>query len=430
MPSILPAPRTLVLLKRPAWVTFATLLLAAPLGFSSGAALSILAQVGITMIFALSYNMLLGQGGMLSFGHSVYSGLGAFFVIHTMNLAGAGTLPIPVTLMPLVGGVCGAGIAFFLGWVITRKAGMSFAMITLGIVELVHVSALIFPGFFGGDGGVTGNRVIGEPAHGISYGPQLQVYYLIAGWLFICTIAMYALTQTPLGKIVNAVRDNPQRVGYIGYDAQCIRFLTLILSAFFAGIAGGLSAINYEIVTAENVGLPASGLILLFVFIGGTGYFYGPLLGAAIGVFMTVVVADHSSAWPFYLGLFFMAMVVWAPGGVASLVLATARLARHGELQAVLPALARAIVATSLSVLGLISIVEMLYHRTLSMDASVPLELFGLTVVTSNSAPWGVSVAILVAGIAGLAMNRPSWRLAIGDANGRVAAAAIHREAS
>jgi branched-chain amino acid transport system permease protein len=405
---------------RPAWLGFATVLLAAPHVFGGGAALSVLAQIAITMVFALSYNMLLGQGGMLSFGHSVYSGLGAFLVVHTMNMAGAGNLSIPISLMPLVGGTFGACVAAVLAWVITRKAGMSFAMITLGIVELVHASALIFPGFFGGDGGVTSNRVIGQPVLGISYGPQVQVYYLTAGWLLACTVTMHALTQTPLGKIANAVRDNPQRVGYIGYNAQCVRSLTLILSAFFAGIAGGLSAINYEIVTAENVGLPASGLILLFVFIGGTGYFYGPLLGAVIGVFMTVVVADYSSAWPFYLGLFFMAMVLWAPGGVASLVLAGARLARHGELRAVLPALTRATTASVLAVLGLICIVEMLYHRTLSVDTDASLRLFGLTVPTTQPLPWVASGTMLLAGVVGLMLNRASWRRAIGEANGRV----------
>lgn len=423
MNAVLSSPPAFVVPKWPAWAAFAVLLLAAPILIHGGAGLSILSQAAIIMVFALSYNMLLGQGGMLSFGHSVYSGLGAFFVVHTMNLATAGKFQIPVTLMPLVGGVCGAGIALLLGWVITRKAGTTFAMITLGIVELVHACALIFPGFFGGDGGVSANRVIGQPVLGISYGPQIQVYYLIAGWLFVCTAAMYALTRTPLGKIANAVRDNPQRVGYIGYDAQCVRFLILILSAFFAGIAGGLSAINYEIVTAENVGLPASGMILLFVFIGGTGFFYGPLIGAAIGVFMTVVVADHSSAWPLYLGLFFMAMVVWAPGGVASLVLAFFRLARHRELRSVLPALGRAGAAVLGATLGLIAIVEMLYHRTLSVDATVPLNLFGLMVETAGPMPWVLGGALLAAGIAGLVLNRPSWRRAVGDANGRVAQA-------
>jgi branched-chain amino acid transport system permease protein len=424
MAAVLSSPRLPALPKWPAWTAFAALLLAAPLAFGGGAGLSILSQTAITMVFALSYNMLLGQGGMLSFGHAVYSGLGAFFVVHAMNLAAAGTFPVPVTLMPLVGGVCGSGIALVLGWVITRKAGTTFAMITLGIVELVHASALIFRGFFGGEGGVSTNRVIGQSVLGVSYATQVQVYYLIAGWLFVCTAAMYALTRTPLGKLANAVRDNPQRAGYIGYDAQCVRFITLVLSAFFAGIAGGLAAINYEIVTAENVGLPASGMILLFVFIGGTAFFWGPLIGAAIGVLMTVVVADYSSAWPFYLGLFFMVMVVWAPGGIASLVLALGRLVRHGELRTVSPALARAGAAALAALSGLVCLVEMLYHRTLSIDPSVPLKLFGQAVLTTQPAPWIAGVAMLLAGVAGLVLNRPSWRRAIGEANGRVAAAA------
>jgi branched-chain amino acid transport system permease protein len=425
MAAVLALPSAPALPKWSAWIAFAILLVAAPLVFRGGAALSILSQGAITMVFALSYNMLLGQGGMLSFGHAVYSGLGAFFVVHAMNLAVAGSLQVPVTLMPLIGGLCSAGIALLLGGVITRKAGTTFAMITLGIVELVHASALIFPAFFGGDGGISTNRVIGPPVLGITYGPQIQVYYLIAGWLFVCTAAMYALTRTPLGKMANAVRDNPQRAGYIGYNAQRVRFLTLVLAAFFAGIAGGLAAINYEIVTAENVGLQASGMILLFVFIGGTGLFYGPLVGAAIGVLMTVVVADYTSAWPFYLGLFFMAMVVWAPGGLAGLALGFSRLARYGELRAVLPALCRAAGAVLMALLGLICLVEMLYHRTLSIDASVPLKLFGVMVDTAKPMPWVAGSAMLLAGLVGIVLNRPSWRLAIGEANGRVAAAAL-----
>lgn len=428
MAAILSPHPVLHLPKWSIWVACGLALLAAPLLFHSGAGLSILSQTAIMMIFALSYNMLLGQGGMLSFGHAVYSGLGAFFVVHAMNLATRSALPIPVTLMPLVGGVAGAGIAVLLGWVTTRKAGTTFAMITMGIVELVHASALMFPGFFGGDGGVSTNRVIGQSVFGISYGPQSEVYYLITGWLFVSTAAMYGLTQTPLGKIANAVRDNPQRASFIGYDAQCVRYFTLILSAFFAGIAGGLSAINYEIVTAENVGLQASGIILLFVFIGGTGVFYGPIIGAAVGVFMTVVVADHSSAWPFYLGMFFMVMVVWAPGGVASLTLALWRLIRHGQLRGVLPPLARASAASLLAVFGLIVIVEMLYHRTLAVDATVALKLFGTMVDTTRPTPWILGVAMLGAGVVGLVLNRPSWRRSAGEANARLAEA-MRREA-
>jgi len=158
-------------------------------------------------------------------------------------------------------------------------------MITLGMVELVFACSLMFPKFFGGEGGISTNRVMGDAFLGITFGPQIEVYYLIAFWLFLCTVAMYAFTHTPLGRMINAVRDNPERAEFIGYDTQWVRYLTLILSAFFAGIAGGLSAINFEIVTAENVSALRSGAVLLFSFIGGIGYFFGPMIGAVLGVF-------------------------------------------------------------------------------------------------------------------------------------------------
>ena len=312
------------------WTFFALILIVAPLIFTKGAALSILSQIGTVMIFGLSYNMLLGQGGMLSFGHAVYSGLGAFFAIHTMNQAATG-IHVPTTLIPLVGGVAGMFFGVLFGYVTTKKSGTTFAMITLGLVELVFASSLMFPGFFGGEGGVTTNRVIGQPFFGITYGPQIQVYYLIAFWLFVSTIAMFAFTQTPLGRMLNAVRDNPERVEFIGYDTQWVRYLTLILSAFFAGISGALGAINFEIVSAENVSAIRSGSILLFVFIGGIGFFFGPLLGAVVGIFFVVMLSDFTAAWQLYLGLFFLVLVRFAPAGLASLLMLLLRVAKFGK---------------------------------------------------------------------------------------------------
>jgi branched-chain amino acid transport system permease protein len=104
-----------------------------------------LSQIGYLIIICLSYNILLGQGGMLSFGHAVYVGLGSFIAIHAMNLASAGKLPIPLVLIPLVGGLGGMFFAVLFGYVTTKKSGTTFAMITLGIGELVAAMALMFP---------------------------------------------------------------------------------------------------------------------------------------------------------------------------------------------------------------------------------------------------------------------------------------------
>ena len=139
------------------WGLFALVLVLAPLVFTSSLSQTMLSQMGIAIIVCLSYNMLLGQGGMLSFGHAVYSGMGSFLGIHTLNLV-TGGLPLPVSLIPIVGGLCAVVVALILGWVTTKKAATPFAMITLGIGELVWAMSLMFPEFFGGEGGC---RVIG-----------------------------------------------------------------------------------------------------------------------------------------------------------------------------------------------------------------------------------------------------------------------------
>ena len=139
------------------WSLFALVLLMAPKVFNSNLSVTMLSQMGVAIIACLSYNMLLGQGGMLSFGHAVYTGLGAYIAMHALNAAGSGALPVPVTLIPLVGGVGGMCFAILFGYVSTKKSGTTFAMITLGMAELVFAMSLMFSEFFGGEAGVSGN---------------------------------------------------------------------------------------------------------------------------------------------------------------------------------------------------------------------------------------------------------------------------------
>ena len=402
------------------WTLFALMLIVAPLIFNKGASLSLLSQIGTVMIFGLSYNMLLGQGGMLSFGHAVYSGLGAFFAIHAMNLATKGTLPIPVALIPLVGGVAGMFFGVLFGYVTTKKSGTTFSMITLGLVELVFASSLMFPAFFGGEGGIATNRVIGQPFLGITFGPQIQVYYLIAFWLMLSTIGMFAFTQTPLGRIANAVRDNPERVEFIGYDTQWVRYMTLILSAFFAGISGGLSAINFEIVSAENVSALRSGSILLFTFIGGVGFFFGPMIGAVLGIFLTVMLSDFTKAWQLYLGVFFILIVMYAPGGVASLLMLNVRLIKFKRFGAVWPRLAAIIGASLLILLGAIMMIEMLYHLTLDAANGTVMNRFGGVIDTASAPPWIIAALLLIAGIVAFRFVQPGFLQVWNDANSAI----------
>ncbi len=381
------------------WSSFALVLILAPFQFSSGGSLSLLSTMGTVMIFGLSFNMLLGQGGMLSFGHAVYSGLGAFFAIHTMNLIGNGSLNFPITLIPLVGGIAGILFGILFGYVTTKKSGTTFSMITLGIVELVFACSLMFPSFFGGEGGVSSNRVVGQAFLGITYGPQIQVYYLISFWLFISTIGMYAFTQTPLGRLANAVRDNPERVEFIGYDTQWVRYLTLILSAFFAGISGGLSAINFEIVSAENVSAIRSGAVLLFTFIGGIGFFFGPMIGAILGVVLTIILSDITKAWQLYLGLFFVLIVMYAPGGIASILMLNLRVAKYGLFGRIWSAMWKIVLAGVIFAIGFVMVIEMLYQRTLESTQAGEMNLFGIIVDTKKPAAWLFAAMLVAIGV-------------------------------
>ena len=380
------------------WSATALVMIVLPLIFAKGGEIMLLSQMGLTIIFALSYNMLLGQSGMLSFGHAVYSGLGAYFAIHAMNLMTKGQLPVSITLLPLVGGLAGLVFGVIFGYVSTKRAGTTFAMISLGLGELVFACSLMFPGFFGGEGGISGNRAIGAPVLGIDYKSGIQVYYLIAGWCFVCMVAMYAFTQTPLGRLANAVRDNPERVEFIGYDTQKVRWFVLIVSGFFAGISGGLSAILFEIVTAENVSGIRSGGILLATFIGGAIFFFGPILGACIFTFFVVALSEFTKAWLLYLGAFFVLMVMYAPGGVAGLILMQFPVVKAGHFRRMRRPYGIALVAALPLLAGIIMTIEMTYHYSLELANGSTMKLWGFTLDVATSGPWLIGGALLVIG--------------------------------
>jgi len=394
------------------WGGYALLLFGAPLVWNSGLGHTMLAQIGIAIIACLSYNILFGQGGMLSFGHAVYSGLGAYATIHTLNHVSAGGLPLPVSLLPLVGGLAGLGCAALLGAVTTRKAGTPFAMITLGIGELVWSLAMMLPAYFGGEGGVSGNRVVGPPVWGISFGPQVQVVYLIAVYCFVCTLLMYGLTQTPLGRMLNAVRDNPERVEFIGYSAQQVRYRAFMISGFFAGIAGGLAALNFETVTPEMLGSARSGAYLLFVFIGGAGFFFGPILGAVLMVVSLVLLSEWTQAWLLYLGLAFVWMVVVAPGGLAAVLVTQLQAIGRGALQRLWRLYLGLGLTACTALVGAAAMIEMLYHLQLHAALGPELRFLGLRLNAHAPGHWAAAAAALLLGAAALKLVHGRFRAA------------------
>jgi branched-chain amino acid transport system permease protein len=389
------------------WIAGAILLLLLPKVFSSGGSLTTFSLIGISIIFALSYNILLGQTGMLSFGHAVYYGLGGFLVIHAINIIGGNKWPIPLPLVPLIGGITGLVFAALLGWVSTQRSGTAFAMISLGVAELVASSALILRTFFGGEAGISANRTKLLKFFGWNFGPQIQIYYLVAAWTLVCMIAMYALTRTPLGRMCNAVRDNPERVQFVGYDPHVVRYIAFCFSGFFAGIAGSLAAINFEIANSAYLGAVQSGTVLFAAYIGGVGFFIGPIVGAIFVTLLSLGLSDLTTVWQLYFGLLFIAIVMYAPGGITGLLMMHRPLIRGGTLGRVLPSYLVAFVPTLALVIGLMLGIESVVHYTMNSMDDPNIKAFGIPFNAASPVTWAISLVLVVGGFL---IARMTWK--------------------
>ncbi|HPG03803.1 MAG TPA: branched-chain amino acid ABC transporter permease [Beijerinckiaceae bacterium] len=391
-----------------AFALFALVLAFAPLVFTSGLALTMMSLMGVMIIFALSYNVLLGQTGLLSFGHAVYYGLGGFCAAHAMNYVARNKFGVPLPAIPLVGAAAGLFFGAIFGAVSTRRAGTVFSMISLGIGELVAALAGIQRSFFGGEDGIATNRVKLSPFLGYKFGPQIQVYYLIAAWCLICVVLMYALTRTPFGRMSNAVRDNPERAEFVGYSTQRIRFQAFVLSAMFAGVAGSLAAINFELMNSQAIGAGASGQVLLMTFVGGIGHFFGPIIGAVLITFLQISLSDITKAWMLYFGLLFILVVMFAPGGIAGWLSLHQPLLRGGRIFKLVPSYLMAAVPLAALVLGGIALIEMAHHMLVEAGSEGSrMQLFGIAFDGASPIAWLVALAVFAGGALGLKLVWP-----------------------
>lgn len=393
------------------WILFALLLLVLPQLADSVFAISIYNQMAISIVFALSYNMLLGQGGMLSFGHAVYFGLGGFLAVHALRLIEYETLYFSIAFIPLIGGVFGLLAAIFIGSFSTRKAGTVFAMISLGVGELIAASSLILVSFFGGEAGISGDRTFGPLLFGADFAQDIEVYYLAAFWTFLCVLFMYLFTKTPSGRLANAVRDNPERAEFIGYSARKVRFISFCAAGFFAGVAGGLFAINYEIITEENLNAVTSGRVLLMAYIGGLGFFIGPIIGAIVLTLINSVLSNYTDLWMLYLGVMFVLTVLFLPRGLTGFMMMH-RMAWHlGKLRLLLLPYTLTAIPGSLFFLSLVAMVEM------SHTGNSEFIFLGITFDPSGWASWlSLAVTALIAFMA-LRLSLPGLRKAWTEAN-------------
>ena len=399
-----------------AWLVAAVVLALLPQVLRVPAAVPVLNQMGIATIFALSYNMLLGQGGMLSFGHAVYLGVGGFVAAHALNLATRHGLPLPVALVPLVGAVTGLAFAALFGTFSTRRAGTVFAMISLGIAEMMAASSLIFDGFFGGEEGITTNRAKASTLLGLAFNTDRDVYYLIAFWVLVSALAMYAFSRTPVGRMANAVRDNAERAEFVGYSQWVVRYLVFCAAGFFAGLAGGLFAVNYEIVTADTMGVGASGGVLLMTYIGGVGTFAGPIVGAVIFTFLQSMLSDYTAVWLLYVGLLFLAAVLFVPAGLVGVLAMHAPAWRGRRARRLVGPYLLAGALTLATAVGLIGSLELIHLLASNPVGPATRRLFWVAVDARAAIPWLVFLTLMVGGALGLRAVAPRVSVAFMEA--------------
>jgi branched-chain amino acid transport system permease protein len=199
--------------------------------------------------------------------------------------------------------------------------------------------------------------------------------------------------------MLNAVRDNPERVEFVGYDTQKVRYIAFIISAFFAGISGGLAALNFEIVTSEVVSGPRSGAYLLFTFLGGATFFFGPIIGAILMVLAFVLLSELTKAWLLYLGLVFLFMVMYAPGGIASLIMMNLRVAAFGRLKELWVSYLALAVTALIVLLGAAGMIEMVYHLKLNPALGPELHFLGVTLNAHGLDSWFGCAFVMLTGL-------------------------------
>lgn len=392
------------------WLLLVAVLVALPHVFPGRSAINTFSYLGIMAIFALSYNVLLGQTGLLSLGHGMFFGLGGFFTIFAFTLSLESGLGIPLPLLPIFG-AAGAGLfGLLFGWIAARRGGMAFAMITLGLGELVHAASFIVPSFFGGEEGKGIDRTMTGGIWGFDFGPQIEIYYLVLGWFLISAFVLRFVTRTPFGLLANAVRENPERIEFVGFRPSRIRFISFAIAAFFGGIAGGLAALNFEVMTTTDIGHVQSTLVLLMTYIGGIQSFFGPVVGAATIGMMKIWLSDITPAWQLYFGLLFIFVVMFVPEGLVGILSSVRNFLASPHRNALAPAVLLVGLAGAVTIYGLGLLIELGYRAGLNAGEGPNLHYLGLAYHVGYPLSWGAALVLLVAGF--LAMRRAVDHLA------------------
>jgi ABC-type branched-subunit amino acid transport system permease subunit len=301
------------------WIGAAGILAWAPIGAYPA---TLATEVIILALWAVSYNLVYGYMGEISFGHAAYFGLGAFAVPIAARDLGA---PFAVGI---VGGVLvAAAFAGLTSLIIRRTRGVYYAVLTFALAEVVYVVAIKWTEFTGGDNGLPVSRPQALAA------PENYAVFALAV-VSVAMLALLRIVHSPAGRAVQAIRQNEQRARQIGYNTTAYRALTFTLSGAFSGLAGALYSPFIQFASPDLLFWTFSGQAIIMTIIGGAATFYGPILGAVLFVVVRDFVSSWSASkavyagvrlstlgehWPLFMGLMFFLIIVFEPAGLVGL---------------------------------------------------------------------------------------------------------------
>lgn len=292
------------------WAIAVFLLLGSLLPFT-GPYTSLAAECVIFALFAMSFNILLGFTGLLSFGHAAFFGLGALGAGLAMARLHASFL----TALGL-GALLALLAALIIGFFCLKAHGISFAFLTLAFAELLYFVAYQWTAFTGGEDGLAVTR---SPLNllftSVSLKNSTARYYAIFAVVALCVLLINRILNSPFGRVLASMRENEQRTTFLGYNTTAYKLMSFCLSGLFSGIAGALYTFHLAFVPMENLHWSISGEIVIITLLGGTGYLFGPALGTILFVGLREVISGFFERWQLFVGVIFVLIVIFAPEG-------------------------------------------------------------------------------------------------------------------
>jgi len=281
--------------------------------------LSLFLAFAIFSLYAVTLNLLLGYMGVLSFGHAMFFGTGAYTVALVLrHIEGFPLLPTV-----LAGGLAGGLLALILSPLLVRVSGTAFAMLTLAFSQLIFVAALKYREVTGGEDGISISSIPPLNIPGIvsiDMTDKINFYYFAVVVVAICLYLLWFYTKTPFGSLIVGIRDNALRMDYLGFNLAQTKAINLVVSGAFAGIAGAVHALLMKLVS--TVGVLDIGTCfkpLLMAYIGGIGSFFGPIIGSGILHILEDVVINFTERIGLVNGTIFILVVLFAPTGIVGL---------------------------------------------------------------------------------------------------------------